>query len=383
MTMNAYVSGVGLTPFGRLSGPDALEWQLTAAQEAMADAGLGPPDIDGVISGYALTHPHLMPANLVAELLGIQPQVCFGMSAGGATGLSMVAEAVRVLETSDLDAVLVVAGEDRASGQSRQQSTDALAQVGHPRYEVPLGGTVPAYYALLASQYLWRYGLRQDALAPLPVQMRTHASTKEGAHFSKPITTTDVAQSRPVSDPLRLLDCCPVSDGGAAFVLTREPVGPRSVQVLGTGAANRHQHLSALRFGQTGARDAAERALGRAGLGLDDMDAIDVFGIYDSFSITIALLLEELGLATEGGAGELAASGELGTDGRVPLNTHGGLLSYGHSGVSGGLAHLAEVVTQLRSERKGNQVQGCERGYVHADGGVLSAHVAVVLGVQG
>lgn len=94
------------------------------------------------------------------------------------------------------------------------------------------------------------------------------------------------------------------------------------------------------------------------------------------------MLLEELGIAPEGGAGGLARSGELDRDGKVPLNTHGGLLSYGHSGVSGGMAHLAEVVTQLRSERRGNQVQGCERGYVHADGGVLSAHVAVVLGVQ-
>lgn len=379
MTNNAYVSGVGLTAFGRLPGLDALGWQLAAAQAAMADAGLGPQDIDGVMSGYALTHPHLMPANLSSELLGIQPQVCFGMSVGGATGLAMVAEAVRMLQTSDLEAVLVLAGEDRASGQSRQQSTDSLAQVGHPRYEVPLGGTVPAYYALLASQYLWRYGLGQDALSSLPVQMRRHATTKEGAHFVKAISETDVQQSRPVSDPLRLLDCCPVSDGGAAFVLTRQSLGPRSIQVLGTGAANRHQHLSALRFGQTGAREAAERALGRAALGMDD---IDVFGIYDSFSITIAMLLEELGIAPEGGAGGLARSGELDRDGKVPLNTHGGLLSYGHSGVSGGMAHLAEVVTQLRSERRGNQVQGCERGYVHADGGVLSAHVAVVLGVQ-
>jgi acetyl-CoA acetyltransferase len=126
----------------------------------------------------------------------------------------------------------------------------------------------------------------------------------------------------------------------------------------------------------TGAAVAGGQALEEAGI---DMGDVHVFGIYDSFSITVAMLVEELGLVPPGRAGAYAQAGAFAHDGRYPMNTHGGLLSYGHSGVAGGMAHLAEVVTQLRGERGAEQVDDCRVGYVHADGGVLSAHVAVVL----
>jgi acetyl-CoA acetyltransferase len=374
--MTAQLTGVGVTPFGRQPGPDSVEWQVTAADLALADAGIEPAAVDAVLAGYSTVDSHLMPADLFAERFGIRPSVAFGMNAGGATGLAMVAQAVELVESGAARQVLVVAGENRASGQSRETSTRVLAQVGHPRYEVPLGGTVPAYYALLASRYLWTYGLPADALASLPVQMREHASRKLGAQFQKPITVTDVLESRPVAEPLKLLDCCPVSDGGAAFVVSSAPTSERSLVVAGTGQAHRHQHLSALEAGASGAALAAQRALSDADVTWDD---VDVFGIYDSFSITVALLLEELGLTPPGRAGAYARAGAFEVDGRYPMNTHGGLLSYGHCGVGGGMAHLAEVATQLRHERGAAQVADCEVGYVHADGGVLSAHVAVVL----
>jgi acetyl-CoA acetyltransferase len=374
--VTAFVTGVGLTPFGKLPGRDALDWQCVAATAAVADAGLTVEQVDTVITGYATTAPHLMPANVFAERFGIRPAVAFGMSVGGATGLAMIATASRLVSSGAARHVLVAAGEDRASGQSRSESTRVLAQVGHPSYEAPLGGTVPAYYALLASRYLWTYGLADDALATLPVQMREHAGRKVGAHFTKPITVTDVATSRPVALPLRLLDCCPVSDGGAAFVVSAAPTGERSVSIAGVGQAHRHQHLSTLEPGDTGAAQAAGQALAEARLGLSD---VDVLGIYDSFSVTVAMILEEIGLAPPGRAGSYARAGAFEVDGRYPMNTHGGLLSYGHSGVAGGMAHLAEVVTQIRGERGAAQVRRCRTGYVHADGGVLSAHVGVVV----
>ncbi|UOY02614.1 thiolase family protein [Blastococcus sp. PRF04-17] len=317
-----------------------------------------------------------MPADLFAERFGVRPATAFGMSVGGATGLAMLVQAARLVQTGTARHVLVVAGENRASGQSRQTSTAVLAQVGHADYEVPLGGTVPAYYALLASRYLWSHGLSPDGLAALPVQMRRHAGRKQGAQFQKPITVEDVLASRPVAEPLRLLDCCPVSDGGAAFVVSAAPTSDRSLTIAGTGQAHRHQHLSALDPADTGAARAARGALAEAGLGWDD---ITVYGIYDSFSITVALLLEELGLVPEGRAGAYASAGAFEIDGRYPMNTHGGLLSYGHCGVGGGMAHVAEVAAQLRHERGASQVASCHAGYVHADGGVLSAHVGVVL----
>ncbi|MGZ6802641.1 MAG: thiolase family protein [Nocardioidaceae bacterium] len=374
--MSAHLTGVGRTGFGRQPGPDSVDWQCQAAEMALLDAAVDPDAIDTVIAGYSTVASHLMPANLFAERFGIRPLTAFGMSVGGATGLAMLAQAARLVSSGASAHVLVVAGENRASGQSRETSTRVLAQVGHAAYEVPLGGTVPAYYALLASRYLWTYGLEPEALAELPVQMRAHAARKLGAQFSKPITVADVRASRPVAEPLRLLDCCPVSDGGAAFVVSRVPTSDRSVEVAGTGQAHRHQHLSALEPGRTGASQAAQRALAEADLTWED---VDVHGIYDSFSITVAMLLEELGHTPPGKAGAYARAGAFDVDGRFPMNTHGGLLSYGHCGVAGGMAHVAEVVTQLRHERGASQVAGCDVGYVHADGGVLSAHVGAVL----
>jgi acetyl-CoA acetyltransferase len=374
----AWIAGVGLTPFGRQPGDTALGWQTTAARAALLDAEVSARRVDGVLAGYATTVNHLMPANVVAENLGIQPDIAQGLCVGGATGLAMVAQAAVLVDSGAATRVLVVAGEDRASGQSSQTSTDTLAQVGHRTHEVPAGATVPAYYALLASAYLHRHGLDPErGLAPYAVQMRANAARHPGAHFTEPITVADVVSSRAVADPLRLLDCCPVSDGGAAALITRSRLRDRDVEIAGTGQAHLHQHISEADLDDLGARHAALRALTAAEITLSE---VDVFGIYDSFTITAALLVEEIGIADPGTCGDSAASGRFAIDGATPINPHGGLLSYGHCGVAGGMAHLAEMVRQLRGEAAGRQVPGRPgHALVHADGGVLSAHVSVVL----
>lgn len=373
----AWLSGRCVTPFGRQPGRDALHWQATAALGALDDAGLTPQDVDVVLTGYATTLGHLMPADLLAERLGIRPAVAAGLSVGGATGLSMVAAGVRLVETSRADTVLVAAGEDRASGQSTETSTRTLAQVGHRDYEVPTGCTVPGYYGLLASAHLHRHHLGPEALAPLAVAMRAHAARHPGAHHRTPLTVEDVLGSRPIAAPLRLLDCCPVSDGGAAVVITSRARDQRSLRIPGIGEAHRHQHLSEADPDAFGAGVAARRALRDADRTLAD---VDVAGVYDSFTITLALLLEEIGVSAPGRSGADAAAGRFDLAGDLPVNTHGGLLSYGHCGVAGGLAHLAEVTDQLRGEAGDRAVARAPvTGFVHADGGVMSAHVSLVL----
>ena len=367
----SWIAGVGLTSFGRLPGPDALGWQVSAARSALADAGRTAATVDAVLAGYATTRNHLMPANVLAEFLGATPRIALGVSVGGATGLAMLAQAARLVDSGAAECVLVAAGEDRASGQTRATQTAVLAQVGQARYEVPLGGNVPAYYALLASAYLARYGLEPDALAPLAVLMRQHAALTPGAHFSQPITVAEVRAARMIAAPLTLLDCCPVSDGGAAFVITAaRPAGATAVRIGGLGQANRHQHLLEADLGDVGAGRAAREAMHAAGVSVAD---IGVAGIYDSFTITLAILLEEIGFAAPGQAGALAANGAFDRSGPMPLNTHGGLLSYGHCGVAGGMAHVVAVTRELRA------AADRRHGYVHADGGILSAHVAAVL----
>lgn len=376
------MAGAALTPFGIFPGRNALEWQAEACRAALVDAGIVDAEVDAVICGYATTMGHLMPANLLAEYLGIMPRMAFGLNVGGATGLAMLAQAAALVSVGAAGCVLVAAGEDRASGQSRDSAIGLLSQIGHRDYEAPLGANVPAYYALLASSYLDRHRTNPEiALAPLAVQMRRHAQRHPGAQFRTPITVADVLSSRMISEPLRLLDCCPVSDGGAAFVVTASVRSTRAIPVLGLGQAHRHQHVSEADFSDLGARRAAAQALAMARVSIED---VDIAGIYDSFTVTLALLLEEIGFAAQGQAASLAAQGEFDLDGRLPVNTHGGLLSYGHCGVGGGMAHLVELVSQLRGEAGDRQVNKPLRlGFAHADGGVLSAHVSAVLGAPG
>jgi acetyl-CoA C-acetyltransferase len=349
-----------------------------AANQALAQSGLQRSDIDGVLCGYATTFPHLMLADLLSEKLGLQPHYAHGMQMGGATGAAMVMLARTLLRAGTCRHILVVAGENRLTGQAVDTSIQTLAQVGEPDTEVPNGASVPAYYALLASAYMHQTGLDRETLAEFAVLMREHAAGHPHAHLRDPITVDQVLASKPIATPLNLLDCCPISDGAAALVISADE-GP--VQVVGDGQAHRHQHLSAMRdVLDTGAARACARALAEAKL---ESRHIDYLAIYDSFTITLVMLLEELGYAPRGGAGTRLRRGDFAASGALPLNTHGGLLSFGHSGVAGGLAHIVEAWTQLAGRAGERQIDPRRRALVHADGGVLSAHVSLVLEAEG
>lgn len=373
----AAIIGSGLTAFGKAPGQGPLDLMAAAADLALADAGIGRDRIDGLITGYATTLPHLMLADLFAEHYGLTLRHAHAASAGGATGAMMLVLARHLIAAGAADTILVVAGENRLTGQSRDESIRTLAQVGHPALEVPSGAIVPAYYALLAARYLHETGATEADLAALAVLMRTHAQGHPGAHLTTPITVADVLASRPIATPLKLLDCCPISDGGCAFVVARDGEGARAVRISGWGEGHTHQHLSAAPADPAeGARIAAARALAVAGRRRDE---IGYLGIYDSFTATLALLLEATGFAGRGQAGRQAAEGRFGRDGRFPLNLHGGLLSYGHCGVAGSMAMIAEAVGQLRGETGARQIAPTGTAFVHTDGGVLSAHVSLVL----
>jgi len=273
--------------------------------------------------------------------------------------------------------VLVVSGENRLTGQSRDASILALAQVGHPDYEVPLGPTIPAYYGLVASRYMHEYGVTEEDLAEFAVLMRKHALAHPGAQFHEPITVTDVMKSKPVALPLKLLDCCPVSDGGAAFLVSRERTSETGVRVLGCAQAHTHQHVTAApALSELGAEIAIARAKQAAGVAISDGRYA---AVYDSFTITLVMLLEDLGLAARGEAAARVRSGYFSRGGEMPLNTHGGLLSYGHCGVGGAMAHLVETQLQMTGRAGNRQVRDASIALLHGDGGVLSSHVSMFL----
>ncbi len=373
----SWISGVGITAYGKHPGRTTLDLMSDAASRALDDAQLERRDIDGLICGYSTTMPHLMLSTLFAEHFGIRPRYAHALQLGGATGFAMAMAAHLVIESDAAKRILVVAGENRLTGQSRDNAIQTLAQVGHVDYEVPLGATIPAYYGLVASRYMYEYGVSERELAQLAVLMRNHAAAHPDAQFRTPIDVEQVLASKPIASPLKLLDCCPVSDGGAAFIVSRDPTNDRKVRIRGAAQAHTHQHVTAApSLTEFGAGASCASALQTANVTLAD---IEYGAIYDSFTITLMILLEETGMAPRGSAGRLAQEGHFSRDGKLPLNTHGGLLSYGHCGVGGAMAHLAEAHLQL-TNRAGERQAGAPRlALLHGDGGVLSSHVSMVL----
>ena len=373
----SFISGVGLTAFGKHEGRSTLDLMTEAAEGALSDAGLKRAGIDGLLTGYSTTMPHLMLATVFAEHFGVRPSYAHAIQVGGATGLAMAMLAHELIDAGVAKTILVVAGENRLTGQARDSAMSTLAQVGHPDYEVPLGPTIPAYYGLLASRYMHDYGLTQADMAEFAVLMRNHAILHPGAQFHDSITVADVLASREISSPLKLLDCCPVSDGGAAFIVSREPTSDHHVRVLGCGQAHLHQHVTAAKsLSDVGAAVALKRAQDKAGV---DLRNIRYAGVYDSFTITLAILIEELGLAKRGESTTRARNGDFGINGALPLNTHGGLLSYGHCGCGGAMAHLVETQLQMTGRAGQRQVRDASLALLHGDGGVMSSHVSMFL----
>ncbi len=373
----SFITGVGVTPYGKHPGKGTLDLMSEAATAALADAQLERREIDGLVCGYSTTMPHLMLSTVFAEHFGLKPDYAHAIQLGGATGFAMAMLAHHLVESGVARNILVVGGENRLTGQSRDSAIQTLAQVGHPLYEVPLGATIPAYYGLLASRYMHEFGTTETDLAELAVLMRRHACLHPGAQFREATTLEAVLGSKPIASPLKLLDCCPVSDGGAAFVVSRARTNEFDVRIRGTGQAHTHQHISAApsltRFGAAASMERARAASGRK---LADMNYA---AIYDSFTITLTILLEELGLAPRGAAGRLASEGHFNHDGALPLNTHGGLLSYGHCGVGGAMAHLVETHRQLTHRAGNRQARNASLALLHGDGGVLSSHVSLVV----
>ena len=378
----AVITGVASTKVGDLEGNTCLGLHTEAAMVATYDAGISLSDIDGVLCAYSLVEPQVMLSSAFCEYVGLQPRYSTTISMGGVTGAMMVMHAAMLVESGHCRHVLVATGDNRLSGLRGTGVATISATGTSAQHEYIYGLSVPAAYALVARRYMHEYGLTPEHLAAFAVTQRGYAARHPLAHYKKPITLADVMASRPIATPLRLLDCCPMSDGGAAVIVSaadaaRDTAKPR-VSVLGAGQGHTHEHLiAAPSLTEFGCKHSAAEAFGRAGVTASD---IDVAEIYDSFTITLAVELESMGFFEKGEAGPAALAGELETGGRLPCNTHGGLLSYGHSGAAGGLFHFVEAVEQLRGQSGDRQVAGAELALVHGDGGILSGHCSIVLG---
>jgi acetyl-CoA acetyltransferase len=378
------IVGVADTEVGVLPGRTPMELGVEAALAAIADAGLEKNDVDGLVTCNAMAQPMMYHAEATAEYLQIFPRYCIAAGAGGGTTFSIIHHAASAIATGMADVVVVAMADAMRSGLTRDQAMLVQASTGHPEFEQPYGPTVPAYYALIAQAHMAEFGTTQEQFASIAVACRAHAARNPAAQMRDLISVEDVLESRMIADPLHLLDCSLVSDGGSAIVLTSSEraadMKQTPIYLLGAGEGHSHEHISAARnLTTSAAKEAGQRAFEMSGLRPTDMDFAQ---LYDCFTPTVLVELEDLGFCNKGEGGAFVESGALLPGGSMPVNTHGGLLSHSHPGNPGSMFALTESVWQLRGEASGRQVANSKNALVHAQGGIMSSHTALVLGTE-
>ncbi|WP_328477580.1 thiolase [Actinoplanes sp. NBC_00393] len=366
--MSVAIAGAAECDLGK-TGKSILELQTQAVTRALADAGLTPADVDGLatngISRFSATQ--------LADYLGIQPAWSDSSFAGGAVFEMYVARAAQAINAGQCSTVVISYASNQRSARSRKLTGTYEEGTPEAAFEEPYRPLYPiSYYAMVAQRYLHTYGLDRADLAAVAVAARDRAQRNPTAwtYGRGPLTVDDVLAAPMISSPLGALDCCLVTDGGGAVVLTsldRARDLPRPpVVVLGYGEALTHTGMAtAPDLLRTGAIDSGRRAFARAGLVPAD---IDVVQLYDSFTISVPLGLEALGFAPPGA----------GLSATVPHNTGGGGLAYCHPGQFGVLL-LVEAVRQLRGECGERQVPGAATALAHGTGGIFSSHATVIL----
>lgn len=371
------IVGAAESDHGSLPDRSELDLHAQAAARALADAGLGRDDVDGLFSASQAFIRS--PSQTVAEYLGLRPRWEDSTSVGGSSFEVMVEHALAALQAGRIDVALVTYGSTLRSSLKRGTPPPVLSPFGE-QFEAPYGMTLAGAYALAARRHMHEYGTTSEQLAAVAVSMREHAARNPLAMYRDPLTVDDVLASKTIAAPLHALDCCVVSDGGGALVLTREDRARDTrapVWVLGAAHGTSHQVIGEMPdLTTTVAVDTGRRAFAEAGLGPAD---VDVALLYDSFTITVVLALEDLGFCAKGEGGALAATGALGIGGSLPTNPDGGGLSSNHPGMRG-IFLLVEAARQLRGEGGDRQVPGARVAVAHAVGGVLSSCGTVVLG---
>lgn len=359
----------------------ALEAAMVRA--ALDDAGLTPADVDGIAYAGMATG--------LAEYLGIRPRYVDGTMVGGSSYELHVEHAAAAIAAGLCD---VVVGVYAATPRSDRKRPGGGGGFGGGRgmmgpnpaaeFELPYGLRLPmGAYALAANRHMATYGTTAEQLAQIAVDTRRWAARNPRARFRDEVTVDDVLASPWVATPLHLLDCCLVTDGAGAFVMTsieraRDLPKP-PVVVLGAATGGTHSMITEMpELTVTGGALSGPAAFAMAGIKHDD---VDLLMSYDSFTITALLHLEDLGFCAKGEGGAFVEGGKLGPGGSLPMNTNGGGLSYTHPGMYG-MFLLVEAVRQLRGESGDRQVPGAKVAVAHGSGGVLSTMGTVVLGTE-
>lgn len=372
-----YVSGVAEAPLGEVYDHSELSMLAVAAKEALGEAGLTFKDVDGLFVNYMGEEGSVQ----VGEYLGVHPRYADSSDLGGAAFEAFVHHALVAIATGRCEVALV--------GFASRQRTRRQRRLIHPadpdspaeQFQTPAGLPMPiGHYAMVTARHMHQYGTKPEHLAEVAVAAREWARLNPKAWSREPLTIDDVLSSRLVVDPLHKLDCCLVTDGGGAFVLTNQTrarnAAKQAIRVLGAGESHTHWSIAQMPdLTVTPAAVSGREAFGMAGVTPAD---VDVFQPYDCFTITPILFLEDLGFCAKGDGGPFISDGKLRPGGSLPSLTSGGGLSYNHPGAFG-VQIVVEQVRQLRGEAGERQVPDARVGLVHGIGGFASVGATVVL----
>ncbi|AKK29515.1 acetyl-CoA acetyltransferase [Mycobacterium sp. EPa45] len=379
----AAVVGVAdeVSPDGVIDLP-LRELEARVILAALADAGLSLRDVDGLCT---CTGGTLMHSVELAEYLGIAPRFTDATQTGGASyGLYVEHAAAAIAAGLAETVVIVYASTPRAARKRGEKGLGVFATPERLEWETPYGVMLPiSAYALAANRHMASFGTTAEQLAQIAVDTRTWATRNPRAHLRDPITVDDVLASGYLAEPVHKLECCLVTDGAGALVVTsaeraRDLARP-PVHVLGAASAASHAMISQMPdLTVTPGAISGPAAFAAAGVQPTDVDVVQ---LYDSFTITVLLALEDLGFCKKGEGGAFVAGGALAPGGELPGQTTGGGLAYTHPGAFGAFL-LVEATRQLRGECGDRQVPGANVALAHGTGGVLSATSTVILGTE-
>jgi acetyl-CoA C-acetyltransferase len=361
--------------------PDKTAYQIhvESARGALADAGLTIKDVDG----YFTSGVGPIGIMSLAQHMNLRPDYLDAQDIGGSSFVSHCLHAAAAIDAGLCSVALVTYGSTAASDRFAIGTGGGFLMSPADSHEAPFGPTIVGSYALVAQRHMHEYGTTSEELAAIAVTMRKHAALNPHAKYREPITIDDVLASRMISSPLHLLDCCMISDGGGALVLTSleraRDLRARPATILGAAEAVRHHGTGERDLLDIAARQSGPLAFARAGLAPKD---VDLAMIYDSYTITVLATIEALGFCKPGEGGAFCAGDRLAVGGALPTNTDGGGLSSNHPGMRG-IFLVIEAVRQLRGERGAAQVRDCEVAVVHGTGGMLGQRhsgVTMILG---
>jgi acetyl-CoA acetyltransferase len=366
------IVGVGHYGLGRSPGLVPMDLIAGATAKALADAGLTLQDIDGVCGG---TLYHMFPTLSISEYLGIRPLWADSDSTGGSSFLSQLLQATMAIEAGLCTTVLIAYGSNL-----KQAGNFGLNEL--PKFETVYGLNSPLPgYAMCAARHMHEYGTTREQMAEVAVAARQWATLHPDATMRTPLTIADVLASPLVADPLSRLDCCLMTDGGAAIIVTsaeraRDLKQPPVFFLGGAGATWSREVSQIPDFCTTPTADCAPRALKMAGVGLGDVDVVQ---LYDAFTINTIMFLEDMGFCKKGEGGAFVAGGRIAPGGALPVNTNGGGLSFAHPGMYG-LFTLIEATEQLRGSAGARQIADAEIAIAHGNGCTFSHEFTAVLG---